>query len=179
MFRITRDPSSGRLVQCLAKITVMFLSCPLTWTYSVLWQHICLWCVCTHLISWTDIFDKLTSSGLLVIPPDKKVHYRNNTSPLLVPNLSQINQYPTAHSLSLWSILMVWGTWWCSWLRHCATSRKVAGSIPDGVGISHWHNPSGHITALWLTQPLAEMSEKGKGKGKMIPLQARCGPEGG
>jgi len=23
--------------------------------------------------------------------------------------------------------------WWCSWLRHCATSRKVAGSIPDGV----------------------------------------------
>ena len=23
--------------------------------------------------------------------------------------------------------------WWRSWLRHCATSRKVAGSIPDGV----------------------------------------------
>jgi hypothetical protein len=22
---------------------------------------------------------------------------------------------------------------WRSWLRHCATSRKVAGSIPDGV----------------------------------------------
>jgi len=30
------------------------------------------------------------------------------------------------------------GTWWRSWLRHCATSRKVAGSIPDGVtGIFH------------------------------------------
>jgi hypothetical protein len=30
------------------------------------------------------------------------------------------------------------GTRWCSWLRHCATSRKVAGSIPDGViGIFH------------------------------------------
>jgi len=26
-----------------------------------------------------------------------------------------------------------WGTQWCSWLRHCATSWKVAGSIPDGV----------------------------------------------
>jgi hypothetical protein len=27
-------------------------------------------------------------------------------------------------------------------LRHCATSWKVAGSIPDGViGIFHWHNP--------------------------------------
>jgi hypothetical protein len=24
-------------------------------------------------------------------------------------------------------------TRWRSWLRHCATSRKVAGSIPDGV----------------------------------------------
>jgi hypothetical protein len=37
----------------------------------------------------------------------------------------------------------VWGTRWRSWLRHCATNRKVAGSIPDGViGIFHWHNPS-------------------------------------
>ena len=28
--------------------------------------------------------------------------------------------------------------------RHCATSQKVAGSIPDGViAIFHWHNPSG------------------------------------
>jgi hypothetical protein len=28
--------------------------------------------------------------------------------------------------------------WWRSWLRHCATSRKVAGSIPNGViGIFH------------------------------------------
>ena len=23
--------------------------------------------------------------------------------------------------------------WWRSWLRHCAKSPKVAGSIPDGV----------------------------------------------
>jgi hypothetical protein len=30
------------------------------------------------------------------------------------------------------------GTRWRSRLRHCATSRKVAGSIPDGViGIFH------------------------------------------
>jgi len=27
----------------------------------------------------------------------------------------------------------VGGTRWRSWLRHCATSRKVAGSIPGGV----------------------------------------------
>jgi hypothetical protein len=25
------------------------------------------------------------------------------------------------------------GTRWRSWLRHCATNRKIAGSIPDGV----------------------------------------------
>jgi hypothetical protein len=25
-----------------------------------------------------------------------------------------------------------WGTRWRSWLRHCATSRRVASSIPDG-----------------------------------------------
>jgi hypothetical protein len=27
------------------------------------------------------------------------------------------------------------GTRWRRWLRHCATSRKVAGSIPDGVNV--------------------------------------------
>jgi hypothetical protein len=35
------------------------------------------------------------------------------------------------------------------WLRYCATNRKVAGSIPDGViGIFHWHNPSDRTMAL-------------------------------
>jgi len=38
MFRITRDPSSGSFIQFLAKITVMVLSCPLTWTLSVLYH---------------------------------------------------------------------------------------------------------------------------------------------
>ena len=51
------------------------------------------------------------------------------------------------------------GTQWRSWLRHCATSRKVAGSIPDGViGIFHWHNPSGRTMSLGSTQPPTEMS---------------------
>jgi hypothetical protein len=46
-------------------------------------------------------------------------------------------------------------------LRHCATSRKVAGLIPDGViGIFYWHNPSGRTMALELTQPLTEMSTR-------------------
>ena len=46
MFRITRDSSSGSFIQCLAKTTVMVLSCPFTWTQSVLQEHICPWCVC-------------------------------------------------------------------------------------------------------------------------------------
>jgi hypothetical protein len=46
-------------------------------------------------------------------------------------------------------------------LRHCATSRKVAGSIPFGViGVFYWHNPSGCTTVLWLSQPLTEMSTR-------------------
>ena len=48
-----------------------------------------------------------------------------------------------------------------SWLKHCATCRKFAGSIPDGViGILHWHNPSGRTIALGSTQPLTETSTR-------------------
>jgi hypothetical protein len=46
-------------------------------------------------------------------------------------------------------------------LRHCARSRTVAGSIPDGVsGIFHWHNPSGHTLALGSIQLVTEMSTR-------------------
>jgi hypothetical protein len=65
--------------------------------------------------------------------------------------------YPTIQTILC--LNQQWRTWWRSWLRHCATSRKVAGSIPNGVtGIFHWHNPSGHTMALGLTQPPKEMS---------------------
>ena len=53
------------------------------------------------------------------------------------------------------------GTRWRSWLRHYATSRKVASSIPDGViEIFHLRNPSGRTMALGLTHPLIEMSNR-------------------
>ena len=49
------------------------------------------------------------------------------------------------------------GTAVAQWLRHCATNRKVAGSISAGViGIFH----SDRIMALGSTQPLREMSTK-------------------
>ena len=47
------------------------------------------------------------------------------------------------------------------WLSCCATNRKVAGSIPDGViGIFHLHNPSDRTMDLESTQPLIEMSTR-------------------
>ena len=50
-------------------------------------------------------------------------------------------------------------TRWRSWLRCCATSRKVTGSIPDGaIGIFYWHSPSGRTISLGSTQPPTEMS---------------------
>ena len=53
------------------------------------------------------------------------------------------------------------GTRWRSWLRHCATSQKVAGSIPDGViGIFHCLNPSCRTMALGMTEPATEMSTR-------------------
>jgi hypothetical protein len=57
------------------------------------------------------------------------------------------------------------GTRWRRWLRLCATSRKVAGSITKSfIGIFYWYNPSGRTVALGLTQPLTEMNKKVKVK---------------
>jgi hypothetical protein len=53
------------------------------------------------------------------------------------------------------------GTQWRSFLMHCATSRKVPGSIPDGFAdIFHWSNPSDLIMSAGPTQPLTEMSTR-------------------
>jgi hypothetical protein len=57
--------------------------------------------------------------------------------------------------------LLMWGPEVAQLLRHCATNRKVTGSIPDGaIGIFRWHNPSSRTLALRLTQPLTEMSTR-------------------
>jgi len=58
-------------------------------------------------------------------------------------------------------LVTVRGTAVARWLRCCATNRKVAVLIPDGVtGIFHSHNPSVRTMALGLTQPLTEMSTR-------------------
>jgi hypothetical protein len=44
-----------------------------------------------------------------------------------------------------------WVMRWGIWLRNCATSRNVAGSIPDGVNdIFHKHNPCGRTVAFGI-----------------------------
>jgi hypothetical protein len=46
-------------------------------------------------------------------------------------------------------------------LRHCATSLKVMGSIPDGViGFLQWHNPFDRTIDLGSTQPSTCMTTK-------------------
>ena len=47
-------------------------------------------------------------------------------------------------------------------MRHCATSRKVASIIPDGVtAMRHQHNPYGRNMATGSTQFITEMSTRG------------------
>jgi len=50
---------------------------------------------------------------------------------------------------------------WRSWLRHGATSGKVAGSIPNSImRIVHRLNPSGLTMALGSTQHNIEMGTR-------------------
>jgi hypothetical protein len=64
------------------------------------------------------------------------------------------------------------GTQRHSWLRHCVTNWKVAGSIPNGVtGILQWLNPCGCIVALGSTQPLTEMSTRNPSWGLRWPVR--------
>jgi hypothetical protein len=61
------------------------------------------------------------------------------------------------------------GTWLRSWLRHYATSRKVAGSITDEVDFLNWPNASSRIIPQGSTQPLTEMSTRNLPGGKGRP----------
>ena len=81
-------------------------------------------------------FPTKTSYTFLILPMFAPCFYHSNCLLKICINLF--------HTYIILQPLMKWGPRWRSWLRHCATSQKVAGSIPDGViGIFHWHNSSG------------------------------------
>jgi hypothetical protein len=91
----------------------------------------------------------------------------SNSVPVLI---DKAQQHACQHNILV--TIFIGGTQWRSWLRHCATSRKVTGSIPDGViGIFYWHNPSGRTMALGLTQPLTEISTRNISWGYRRPLR--------
>jgi hypothetical protein len=59
-----------------------------------------------------------------------------------------------------------------TWLKHYATSRKVAGSSPNEVDFFFsWPNHSSHAMALGTTQPLTEMSTRNLPGGKGRPAR--------
>ena len=59
------------------------------------------------------------------------------------------------------------GPWVAQWLRRCATSRTVPGSIPGGVtGFFSDVSPSDRSMVLGSTQPLVKMSTRNIPGGK-------------
>jgi hypothetical protein len=57
------------------------------------------------------------------------------------------------------------------WLRHYATSRKVADSSPDEVDYFNLPNPFSRIITLGSTRPLTEMSTRNLPCGKGRPAR--------
>ena len=128
------------------------------------------------LLTFVANFTLTTETGPISVTMDNNqngnhVNYNGTYLPNCTTLLSQVHNFDT-YSLQGGGV-----TRWRNWLRHCATSRKVACSIPDGVvGIFHWHNPSGRSKALGLTQPLIEMSAKNIYWGKKAAGAKGCQP---
>jgi hypothetical protein len=123
-----------------------------------MYQTIC----CDFAFQWPIILDtNLTPSEVLLV---LLVGYyqigfgRNLTFVLRIPKSTKMSWYCFFNSRSTSS---AWGHATAQWLRHCATNRKVARSIPNGItGIFHWHNPFGRTMNLGSTQTPTEMSTR-------------------
>jgi len=99
MIRITRDPSSGSFTQCLAKITVMVLSCPLTWTFLVLSEHICPWCVCV--LHSLEMHSRLCSTHTV---PLYTVQYTHSASPNCAVHTQCLSTLCSTHTVPLQTV---------------------------------------------------------------------------
>jgi len=93
-----------------------------------------------------------------ICPPAKTVNVMREFTFYHNPVSEKRDIVSNTHSRFLYTYM---GTAVAQWPRCCATNRKVAGSIPDGViGIFRWHNPSDRTMALESTKPLTEMSTR-------------------
>jgi len=103
-------------------------------------------------IAWSQNFNNMLKST-------PKEHSRSRFNPIYIQKSYSFKILINAVFLP--KIILAGGTRWHRWLRHCATSRKVAVSIPDGViGIFQLHNPSGCTMVLGSTQTLTEISTR-------------------
>jgi len=131
MFRITRDPPSGSSIQCMVKITVMVLSCPLIWTWAVLWQDICPWCVCVlHSVEKHCVY--LTRQGPLY-PREPPI-----TLPWVTLPISRTLSIPVS-SPSIYSPGRLWGF---QEVEGPSISRQSAHE--GGKAVSPTHRPRLH-----------------------------------
>ena len=97
---------------------------------------------------WEDKARKMLNKNMWIAGPNEFNDFKK------VPAYSRVSVWRAVCFLPEFTLACVhysmqWGTRWRSWLRHCATSRNIADSIPDGANvIFHWHNPSGRTMAL-------------------------------
>ena len=87
-----------------------------------------------------------------MIPTGENLRTRGRGGPVVMPLWPK--QIPTWSGLEFTSVLCG-DRRWRNWLRHCATIRKVVGSIPSSIiGIFHWHTLSCRTMAMGSTPPL-------------------------
>jgi hypothetical protein len=106
--------------------------------------------------------------GLNAVYSDRSPSTYRRTS---LPPFSGTNFKPTKEPANR-AHLTVYYTRQNSWLRHCATSRKVACSIHDeAIGFFNLPNLSSCTMALGSTRPLTEMSTRNLPGGKGRPVR--------
>jgi hypothetical protein len=101
-------------------------------------------CSSFHFTAYSRYWDLLQVKGRI---------FRNTNLYFMQNLISYISRKSTVSNYAPFTLLITLKEgarcWWRSWLKHCATSRKVADPIPDGViGIFHWHNSSDRTIAL-------------------------------
>ena len=136
---------------------------PIFWRSSLVPYHLLysiLYSVSSKFFKWKLVVSLWYSDSYSGLADEKKNRIIFlYTSRRVDPSTSSAKSKLT-NCLRIWQV--IGGTRWHRWLIYGATSRKVAGSIPDVVIVNiHWHITSGCTVTLGLTQPLRGMSFRG------------------